>query len=230
MSTKKTWFRPKKVNYAEWDGVSLQNNKENNVVTTVKTGSGLSSGQDALVRNQKAVAFRLKSRRSTLGITQKELACFVGVTKNAYQTWEASTSLNAKYLPKLTEKLKCSLDWLLMGRGPEPEPHGGENQANQTVPALYNKEEPTASMRVAVPEVQYSAIKDKLIRSQEKLIAQMETQITQMDAQAQHQKDRIAALEKDCADLLSRLAIIENKLRDEPPKEEPEEYIKQKAM
>ncbi len=127
----------------------MGNNTINNHFLTQNNGSGLGSGQEFLSRNQNTFAFRLKSRREKLKITQLNLANFVGVTKNAYQTWELSTNPSSKYISKLAEKLKCSTDWLLIGDVPEPP--DVKKQIDKPGP-LYNKVEPF-DMRVAAPGV-----------------------------------------------------------------------------
>jgi transcriptional regulator with XRE-family HTH domain len=131
----------------------MGNNTIINDFITQKSGSGPGSGQELSSRNQNTFAFRLKSRRVKLKITQNLLAEFVGVTKNAYQTWELSTNPNAKYIPRLAEKLKCSTDWLLIGEGPEPESPGGEKQTDKPEP-LYNKVE--IDRKLTVPRVEYN--------------------------------------------------------------------------
>lgn len=118
----------------------MGDNTKNGRFLIQKHGSGVGSGIKLTGRNQKSFAFRLKSRREELKITQKELANFVGVTKNAYQTWEVSTNPSAKYIAKLAEKLKCSTDYLLTDKEPEPGPPGEEKQLDKPE-SLYNKVE-----------------------------------------------------------------------------------------
>ena len=167
----------------------MGNNTENNRFLTEKNGSGVGSGLEISSRNQKSFAFRLKSRRDELKITQKELADFVGVTKNAYQTWEISTNPSAKYIAGLAEKLKCSTDYLLMEKGPEPELPEVEKQIDKPEP-LYNKvEAPGVGDRM----VEYNAgmnLKDKLIHSLEKIVAHLEKENSDLNA-------RLKAIEKD---------------------------------
>ena len=169
----------------------MGNNTENNRFLTEKNGSGVGSGLRSPSRNQKSFAFRLKSRRDELKITQKELADFVGATKNAYQTWEISTNPSAKYIARLAEKLKCSTDYLLMEKGPEPELPEVEKQIDKPQP-LYNKVDSDMGMQVKMPEVAYGAasLKDKLIYSQEKIITHLEKEITDLKA-------RLEVIEKE---------------------------------
>lgn len=122
----------------------MEYNKENNQITSETPGSGTGSGKVPVSRNQNLFSVRLKNRREKLKIIQKDLADFVGVTKNTYQTWEAKTSPSAKYIPRLAEKLSCSTDWLLKGVGEELEVPGEEGE-------VYNKD----ADHVATPEPEY---------------------------------------------------------------------------
>ena len=99
----------------------MQNNSDNIKPADDKNRFRLGSDLDASSRNHKLFAFRLKKRREKLNFTQKEVADYAGVAKNTYQTWEGETVPNSKYIPLLAEKLKCSTDWLLSGKGPAPD-------------------------------------------------------------------------------------------------------------
>lgn len=173
------------------------------MVPILKNGSDFGSDLEAKVGTNIALEKRLKKRRKELGISQEELGKIVGVSTTSIQNWEAGTWPKGDYVIALAEALNCSLDWLLMNKGPEPRPPGMEKQIDKLEP-LYNKvEAPVAG----VSEVEYNAgvdLKDKLIRSQEKLIAH---------------------LEKECNDLKSRLKAIKKRLSGLP-----NENIGKKAM
>ena len=166
----------------------MQNNKENNTVPALKNGSGFGSDLEAKVGTNIALGKRLKKRRKELGITQEKLGKRVGVSTTAIQNWEAGGWPKGKYIVTLVKALNCSLDWLLMDMGPEPEPPGTEKQIDKTEP-LYNKiEAPGVGDRI----VEYNAgmnLKDKLIRSQEKLITHLEKERNDL-------KTRLEAIEK----------------------------------
>ena len=133
----------------------MGDNTKNGRFLIQKHGSGVGSGIKLTGRNQKSFAFRLKSRREELKITQKELANFVGVTKNAYQTWEVLTNPSTKYIAKLAEKLKCSTDYLLTDKESVSE----EEKQIDKPESLYNKVEHKV-MYIAAPDIEYKASAD----------------------------------------------------------------------
>ena len=78
------------------------------------------------------LANRLKSRRTDLKLTQKELADFAGTTQQSIQRIEDGTIRKPRNLLELAKALSCSAEWLQSGtalsydnvsQGPE---NGGE--------------------------------------------------------------------------------------------------------
>ncbi|PTF20457.1 XRE family transcriptional regulator [Staphylococcus devriesei] len=62
------------------------------------------------------VGERINDRRSKLGMTQKELAIYTGVTRSTVQKWESGVHLPKKErIPKIAEHLKYSEEYLLYG-------------------------------------------------------------------------------------------------------------------
>ena len=56
----------------------------------------------------------LKALREAKGLTQEDVAKVVGVSRVAVLKWENHQSIpNAKYVPKLAQLLKCSVDDIL---------------------------------------------------------------------------------------------------------------------
>ena len=177
--------------------ITMENNKENSVVPASKSGSGFGSGLEASSRNQ-IFAKKLKERRELFGLTQVELAEKIGSNKGTIQNYESGSLPKGDYAIALANILECSLDWLLMDKGPEPESPGKEKQIDKPEP-LYNKVEvPGVSDEV----VRYSAgmdLKDKLIRSQEKLIRELEDR-------CRRQADKISALKASLEAIEKRLS------------------------
>ena len=66
-----------------------------------------------------ALAARIKSLRSQLGMTQEELAQRIGVTRNAVARWEMpggeGRAPGAAVLRKLADALECPITDLLSG-------------------------------------------------------------------------------------------------------------------
>ena len=167
----------------------MSNNKNNDAVPAKENGSGFGSDLTPKVGTT-LFSKKLKKRRELFGLTQAELAEKIGSDKSTIQNYEAGSLPKGDYAIALAKVLDCSLDWLLMDMGPEPEPPGTEKQIDKTE-LLYNKvEAPGVGDRM----VEYNAgmnLKDKLIRSQEKLIIH---------------------LEKENSDLKARLETIEKKI------------------
>ena len=117
-----------------------------------------------------------------MGYSQQKISNLTGIGLKTIQNYESGSYPKGDYAIALAEVLECSLDWLLMDKGPAPDPSGGEKQIDKPEP-LYNKVEiPGVSDGV----VKYSAgidLKDKLIRSQEKLISHLEKENNDLKAQ-----------------------------------------------
>lgn len=60
---------------------------------------------------------RLRRRRMELGLSKQELAAQVGVSQTTIQQYESRQLPKGEYAVRLAEALRCSLDWLLAGRG-----------------------------------------------------------------------------------------------------------------
>jgi transcriptional regulator with XRE-family HTH domain len=97
----------------------MRNKSNNNQVPALNKGSGVGSGVDDERRNQSELAFRIKALRKKVDLTQRDLAKIVGVSVNSVQKWESGTKPNSKHIPKLSEALKCSTDFLIFGGEPE---------------------------------------------------------------------------------------------------------------
>lgn len=66
---------------------------------------------------QKEFAQRLRRRRSHLGLSKQELAAQVGVSLTTIQQYEHRQLPKGEYAVRLAEALRCTLDWLLAGKG-----------------------------------------------------------------------------------------------------------------
>jgi SOS-response transcriptional repressor LexA len=62
------------------------------------------------------LANRLKSRRTTLGLTQKDVAEGAGITQQSLQKIEDGKTQNPRKIVNLARILKCSPEWLLFGK------------------------------------------------------------------------------------------------------------------
>ena len=169
----------------------MVDNKENSVVPASKSGSGVGSGLEASGRNQYWFGKPIKERREALKISQEKLGKMVGVSTTTIQNWEAGTWPNGKYIVTLGKVLKCSLDYLLTNKEPEPGPPGKEKQIDKPE-SLYNKVGSDMGTQVKMPDVEYGAanLKDKLIYSQEKIITHLEKENSDLKA-------RLMAIKKD---------------------------------
>lgn len=70
----------------------------------------------------KGFAERLRLRRTALGLHKQELASRVGVSLTTMQQYEHGQLPKGELAVRLSTALRCSLDWLLAGRG---QPEGG---------------------------------------------------------------------------------------------------------
>lgn len=68
-------------------------------------------------RSHKSFAHRMKSRRVELGLHKQELASQVGVSLTTIQQYENGQLPKGEFAVRLGGALKCSLDWLLAGKG-----------------------------------------------------------------------------------------------------------------
>lgn len=64
-------------------------------------------------------ASRIKLKRRELGFTQKDLAGLLDVNIGTIRNYEAGLLPKGGYIIILSKVLHCSIDWLLMGVGPE---------------------------------------------------------------------------------------------------------------
>ena len=59
---------------------------------------------------------RLKEVRKTAGLTQREVAAYVGVNQNTYSYWEnGKTKIDSESIAKLAKLFNVSIDYLLDG-------------------------------------------------------------------------------------------------------------------
>lgn len=66
---------------------------------------------------QKEFAQRLRRRRFQLGLSKQELAAQVGVSLTTIQQYENRQLPKGEYAVRLADALRCTLDWLLAGKG-----------------------------------------------------------------------------------------------------------------
>lgn len=61
------------------------------------------------------ISDRIRIRRIKLGMTQRELAKRVGVSRQTIQAIEYEKSDRTRFLPDIAEVLGCSVEWLVYG-------------------------------------------------------------------------------------------------------------------
>lgn len=62
---------------------------------------------------------RLKRARISRGLTQAEVAAFLGIeSEDTYGSYERRSTLPLYYVPEAAKLLHVSLEWLLTGQGP----------------------------------------------------------------------------------------------------------------
>lgn len=132
----------------------MEYDEESNMVPALKVGSGFGSGLKPSSRNH-IFTKNLVLRRKELQYTQQKLSDLTGVKLRTIQNYEKGFKPKGDNIIALAEGLKCSLDWLLLNKGPEPEPPYMENQVDKPGP-LYNKVE-ALNVHVAAPGVEYNA-------------------------------------------------------------------------
>ena len=76
-----------------------------------------------------AFAARLRQRRSQLGLRKPDLAACVGVSLTTIQQYENGQFPRGELALRLADCLRCTLDWLLAGRG---DPEGGIVETPET--------------------------------------------------------------------------------------------------
>lgn len=64
---------------------------------------------------QYGISDRIRIRRIKLGMTQRELAKKVGVSRQTIQAIEYEKSDRTRFLPDIAEALECSVEWLVHG-------------------------------------------------------------------------------------------------------------------
>lgn len=77
----------------------------------------MSDGYDSRQHLGAAFAGRLRQRRRELGLHKQAVAAGVGVSLTTIQQYENGQLPKGEYAVRLAQVLRCSLDWLLMGRG-----------------------------------------------------------------------------------------------------------------
>lgn len=84
---------------------------------------------------------RVRIRRKSLGISQERLACSCGVTVSYLSQIETGRKLTSlAFLIELSDKLKCSMDWLVFGRFPDA-PEGLRYDFNECAGTLTGDEQ-----------------------------------------------------------------------------------------
>ena len=207
------------------------------MVPTLKIGSDKSSDLASKVGTA-IFAKNFKKRRNDLGYSQQKISNLTGVGLKTIQNYEAGSLPKGDYAIALAEVLDCSLDWLLMDKGPEPEPPGEEKQIDKPEP-LYNKVEAPG---VGDQMVEYGGGVDdfgkavaglkEIFDSQDPvLIPAIQANIhafqisVRRERQLKQQAKEITALKNENTNTKARLEAIEKRL-----KEIPEENIEKKAM
>jgi transcriptional regulator with XRE-family HTH domain len=62
---------------------------------------------------------RIARARQEAGLTQRELAAFVGITPRSLQNYEAGRIVPHRHLQKLAAGCRCTAGWLLYGKPSE---------------------------------------------------------------------------------------------------------------
>lgn len=82
---------------------------------------------------------RLKEVRKAAGLTQKEVAAYVGVNQNTYSYWEnGKTRIDSDSIAKLSKLFNVSIDYILDG---SPQRATIENAINIVKPTLRSDHE-----------------------------------------------------------------------------------------
>lgn len=82
---------------------------------------------------------RLKEVRKAAGLTQKEVAAYVGVNQNTYSYWEnGKTRIDSDSIAKLSKLFNVSVDYILDG---SPQRATIENAINTAKPTLRSDHE-----------------------------------------------------------------------------------------
>lgn len=82
---------------------------------------------------------RLKEVRKAAGLTQKEVAAYVGVNQNTYSYWEnGKTRIDSDSIAKLSKLFNVSVDYILDG---SPQRATIETAINTTKPTLRSDHE-----------------------------------------------------------------------------------------
>ena len=82
---------------------------------------------------------RLKEVRKAAGLTQKEVAAYVGVNQNTYSYWEnGKTRIDSDSIAKLSKLFNVSVDYILDG---SPQRATIENAINAVKPTLRSDHE-----------------------------------------------------------------------------------------
>ena len=88
-----------------------------------------------------AFAGRLRRRREEQGLRKQELAARIGVSLTTIQQYENGQLPKGEFAVRLAAVLRCSLDWLLAGRGGPDSVAGGEEEDLVMVPLVGNHKE-----------------------------------------------------------------------------------------
>lgn len=215
----------------------MEYNKENNGVPALKSGSDFGSD---LAQKVGTIVFakNLKKRRNELGYSQQKISNLTGIGLKTIQNYESGSFPKGDYVIALANVLGCSLDWLLMDKGPEPGPPGKEKQIDKPEP-LYNKEELVVGVAESVSE--YGAgmddfgkaaagLKEIFDSRDPVLIPAIQANIhafqisVRRERQIQQQANKISALEKENTNIKARLEALEKHL---PP---TNEHTEKKVM
>lgn len=100
---------------------------------------GRSVDEQATVHNSSPTVMRLKEVRKAAGLTQKEVAAYVGVNQNTYSYWEnGKTRIDSDSITKLSKLFNVSVDYILGG---SPQRAAIENTINTAKPTLRSDHE-----------------------------------------------------------------------------------------
>lgn len=129
----------------------MEDNKENTTISTRNEQFRPGSDPERSGRNQ-IFTQNMVSRRNQLQYTQKKLSDLTGIKLRTIQNYEKGSRPKGDNAIAIAKALKCSLDWLLLGEGPEPPDPGEEKQETESA-------EVGQALPVPGPEVEYKTVK-----------------------------------------------------------------------
>jgi len=154
----------------------------------------------------------LKSLRQNKNITQPELAKRIGISLSSIQKHEAGSGISKRLLEKYVKFYGCDRNWLLTGIG---EPYIKKDREENNIPQLRKSVEeykigtPRLGQAVDMLATILESGNDALIHSLISHLAASKEAVNQM----KNQNQQISNLMSELNDVRSRLALLEQKLR-----------------